>query len=167
MVSFLLRKLVITPQIAAVTLLKVSIDGLELVWKAGGAALHFYAPKGIRIDFNDLAGKTYKKVTSMRLRQGVLKLLLASGPKSWLEAAYTEVDCCLDSYSTPKGWEGAAETQAKFVIEQDAPTGRAKQLIALHGWTERFRREPAGLSSAFLRVASEALILSRCSRVQG
>ena len=157
-----------TPQVAVVTLLKVSVDGLDLVWKAGVAALHLCAPKGVRIDFNDLAGKAYKKVTSIRLRQGILKLLLASGPNqsSWLEAAHTEVDCCVDLYSAPKGWEDAAQTQAKFVVEQDIPTGRAKQLLTLHGWTERFRREPAGLSSAFLRVASEVLILFCCSRVQ-
>lgn len=151
------------PQVVAVTFLKVSVDGLDLVLKAGGATLHFYAPKGVRIDFNDLAGKTYKKVTSIRLRQGTLKLLLASGPNqsSWLEAAHTEVDCCVDLYSAPKGWEEAAQIQAKFVVEQDIPTGRAEQLIMLHGWAERFRREPAGLSSTFLRVVSRALILYR------
>lgn len=169
MVSFYLHKLATTPHVAVVTLLKVSIDGLDLVWKAGGAAFHFYAPKGVRIDFNDLAGKAYKKVTSVRLRQGILKLLLASGSNhpSWLEAAHAEVDCCVDIYNAPKGWQEAAQSQAKFVVEQDAPTGRAKQLIMLHGWTEEFRREPAGSSPALPQATSEVLILRRCSRVQG
>jgi hypothetical protein len=103
------------PHVAIVTLLKVSIDGLDLVWKAGGAALHFCVSKGVRIDFNDLAGKTYKKVNSIRLRQGTLKLLLASGPNhpSWLEAAQVELDCCIDLYRAPKGWQEAAKNQAQ------------------------------------------------------
>lgn len=151
MVGFLLHKPITVVHIVPVTFLKVSIDGLDLVWKAGGAALNFCAPKGLRIDFNDLAGKTYKKVNSIRLRQGVLKLLLASGPNqsSWLEAAHAEVDCCIDLYRAPKGWQEAARKQAKFFVEQDAPTGRAKRLIVLHGWTEEFRREPTGSSSLF------------------
>lgn len=154
MVSLCLRKFTATSHVVIATLLKVSVDGMDLVWKAGGAALHLYAPKGMRIDFNDLAGRTYKKVTSIRLRQGVLRLLLASGPNqaSWLEAAHTEVDCCVDLYGAPKGWEEAARTQAKFIAEQDTPTGRARQLIMLHGWTKEFRREPAGLSPTFLRA---------------
>jgi len=138
--------------IATVTLLKVTVDGLDLVWKAGGAVLHFCVSKGIRIDFNDLAGKTYKKVNSIRLRQGTLKLLLASGPNqsSWLEAAHVEFGCCIDLYRAPKGWQEAAQNQAQFFVGQDAPTGRAKELIMLHGWTGKFRREPPGLSPGFL-----------------
>ena len=152
MVSFCLRKLTTTPHVAAVTLLKVSVDGLDLVWKAGGAALHFCAPRGLRVDFNDLAGKAYKKVTSVRLRQGIIRLLLASGPNqlSSLEAAHTEVDCCVDLYSAPAGWGEAARNQAKFIVEQDASTGRAKQLLKLHGWAEEFRRESEGLSPTFI-----------------
>ena len=139
------------PYIATATFLKVTIDGLDLVWEAGGCALHFCAPKGVRIDFNDLAGKTYKKVNSIRLRQGVLKLLLASGPgqSSWLETARIEVDCCMDLYRAPKGWEEAAQSQAKFIVEQDAPTSRAKKLIMLHGWTEKFRCDPPGFVARF------------------
>lgn len=168
MVSFFLRRLFTTPHPAIVTFLKVFVDGLDLVWKAGGAAFNFCAPRGVKIDFNDLAGKTYKKVNSIRLRQGTLKLLLASGPNSssWLEAAHTEVDCCVDLYRAPKGWEEVAQNQAKFLVKQDAPTGRAKQLIMLHGWTAKFRCEPAGLSSNFLWVMSEMLTLSRHSRGQ-
>jgi len=153
---------------ATVTLLKVTVDGLDLVWKAGGAALHFCVSRGIRIDFNDLAGKTYKKVNSIRLRQGTLKLLLASGPNqsSCLEAAHVELGCCVDLYRAPKGWQEVAQNQAQFFVEQDAPTGRAKQLIMLHGWTEGFRRGPPGLSSRFLWVVHWVLIMSRYSRIQ-
>lgn len=167
MVSFCLCGLGATAHIAVVTVLKVSVDGLDLVWKAGGAALYFCVPKGVRIDFNDLAGKTYKKVNSIKLRQGTLKLLLASGQNqsSWLEAAHVEFDCCIDLYRAPKGWQEGAQNQAKFFVEQDAPTGRAKQLIMLHGWTEKFRREPSGLSLKFLRVIYEMLILFHFSRV--
>ena len=154
MVRFTSRKPTLMTHDAVVTFLKVTVDGLDLVWKAGGAAINFCASKGVRIDFNDLAGKTYKKVNSIRLRQGTLKLLLASGPNqsSWLEAARAEVDCCVDAYRAPRDWQEAARKQAKFFVEQDAPTGRAKQLIAHHGWTEEFRREPAGLSSNLLRI---------------
>lgn len=165
--SLFSRKLTTTPHVAVVTLLKVSVDGLDLVWKASGAALQFCAPRGVRIDFNDLAGKTYKKVNSIRLRQGFLKLLLASGPNqsSWLEAAHAEVDCCIDLYGAPRGWQEAAQSQAKFVVEQDAPTGRAKQLIMLHGWAEKFRRQPAGMLPDFPWVMFEVLILFHRSRV--
>lgn len=148
------------PYIVTATFLKVTVDGLDLVWKAGGCALHFCAPKGVRVDFNDLAGKTYKKVNSIRLRQGALKLLLASGPNqsSWLEAAHAEVDCCMDLYRAPKGWEEAAQNQAKFIAEQDAPTGRARQLLMFHGWTEKFRCDLAGLLPVFLQATCKALI---------
>lgn len=149
MVGLWLRKPGTTSHVFVATFLKVVVDGLDLVWKAGGAALHFCASRGVRIDFNDLAGKVYKKVNSIRLRQGVLKLLLASGPNqsSWLEAAHAEIDCCIDLYRAPKGWQEAARKQAKFMVEQDAPTSRAKRLIMLHGWTDEFRRESTGSSS--------------------
>lgn len=156
MVGFWIRKPGTAAHAIVVTFLKVVIDGLDLVWKAGGAALHFYVPRGVRIDFNDLAGKTYKKVNSIRLRQGILKLLLSSGPNqsSWLEAAHVEVDCCIDLYRALNGWQDAARKQAKFMVEQDAPTRRARKLIMLHGWTEEFRREPTGLPSNAVQVCS-------------
>jgi hypothetical protein len=162
MVGFWLCKPGATAHVVVVTFLKVAIDGLDLVWNTGGAALHFCASRGVRIDFNDLAGKAYKKVNSIRLRQGTFKLLLASGSNqsSWLEAAHVEVDCCIDLYRAPKGWQEAARKQAKFVVEQDASTGRAKQLIMLHGWTGEFKREPTGLSSNTMRLCSGCLPVS-------
>lgn len=148
MVGFWFCKPTTAAHVVVVTFLKVAIDNLDLVWKAGGAALHLCAPWGVRIDFNDLAGKTYKKVNSIRLRKAILKLLLASGPNrsSWLEAAHVEIDCCIDMYKAQNDWQEAARKQARFIVEQDAPTGRARQLIMLHGWTEEFRHEPTGSS---------------------
>lgn len=127
-----------------VTFLKVCIDAIDSTWQVGHAALQFNAPRGLRIESNDLAGKLHRKVTSIRLRPSSVKLLVASRPShpAWLEAAQAEISVCLDLYDAPAGWRVDAKTQADFIAREDAPTGRARSLTAMHGLTEKFEMPP-------------------------
>jgi hypothetical protein len=130
---------VILITVAIVTFLKVSVDALDTTCHIGKVALQFCAPKGIRIEGNDLAGRSYRKVVSVRLRQGSLKVLVTSSPEQyvWLEAAHADFDTCLDLYDAAAGWRSAAQAQADFLMAEDAPTGRAESLIPFHGFAER------------------------------
>lgn len=89
-------------------------------------------PEGMRIDTNDFAGKTYGKVTSIRLPQASVKTLLASPSSSttWYEAISMSADANLDIYSAPPGWREKAQQQTAFVARQDALTLRARFLYA-------------------------------------
>ncbi|KAI0663325.1 hypothetical protein C8Q70DRAFT_1102776 [Cubamyces menziesii] len=113
-----------------VTFLKVQVDTVNAVWLAGEAAAELSLPNGLRFDTNDLAGKSFRRVTSLRLPEGSAKLLLSSKQdrSRWIEAADARLDVDLDIYSTPSGWRESARRQTEFISEQDAPTGRAKIL---------------------------------------
>ncbi len=84
---------------------------------------------------NDLAGKEFRKVTSLRLPEGTVRLLLASKQDRgrWVEAANACLSVDLDVYSAPPGWRDSARKQADFIAEQDRLTGRAKILYAADG----------------------------------
>lgn len=84
---------------------------------------------------NDLAGKSFRKVTSLRLPEGTVRLLLASKQDRarWIEAADAQLSVDLDIYSAPPGWQDAARRQMDFIAEQDHPTGRAKILYMEEG----------------------------------
>lgn len=112
------------------TFLKVQIDTVNAVWSVDGAAVEFTLPKGFRLDSNDLAGKTFRKVTGIRLPEATARLLLASKQDraQWLEAADVHFDVDVDIYSSPPGWWESAQLQIEFVAAQDAITGRAKVL---------------------------------------
>lgn len=116
--------------IRTVTFLKVKIDSVNAVWSVDGAAVEFSLPHGLRIDSNDLAGKSFRKVTGIRLPEGTVKLLLASklDRSRWLEAGDARFDVDLDIYSAPLGWHESARLQTEFIAKQDAETGRAKVL---------------------------------------
>jgi hypothetical protein len=79
---------------------------------------------------NDLAGKFHRKVTSLRVPQICLKVLITtpSGRHSWLEAAQFASDANFDIYSAPAGWQESVRVQADYIRTQDALTGRAKFL---------------------------------------
>ncbi|OBZ68136.1 hypothetical protein A0H81_11866 [Grifola frondosa] len=113
-----------------VTFLKVSLDSLNVVWVAGNAAAELSLPDGLRIDSNDLAGNSYRKVFCFRLPLANVKALLAPNKHTpiWYEAADLKLDANLDIYSAPAGWRESAVAQTKFVIAQDALTERAKVL---------------------------------------
>lgn len=109
-----------------------------MVWHVGGAAVEFALPDGLRLDSNDLAGKTYGKVTSIRVPQVRLKTLLDSPSSSsvWHEAMSMSGDVCLDIYSAPPGWQEKAHQQTAFIARQDQPTLRARFMYMPGSWVE-------------------------------
>ncbi len=112
------------------TFLKVQVDSVNAMWSVEGAVVEFTLPKGLRLDSNDTAGKTFRKVTGIRLPEATAKLLLASKQDRtrWLEAADAHFDADIDIYSSPPGWRESARLQTEFVAAQDTLTGRAKIL---------------------------------------
>ncbi|CDO69204.1 hypothetical protein BN946_scf185042.g106 [Trametes cinnabarina] len=113
-----------------VTFLKVQVDTVNVVWLVGEAVAELTLSDGLRLDRNDLAGKSFSQVTSLRLPDGTAKLLLASKQdrSRWIEAADARIDVDVDVYSAPPGWREAAKRQTDFVAAEDAPTGRARIL---------------------------------------
>lgn len=77
---------------------------------------------------NDLAGNSYRKVTSISVPKVITRFLHSLGKNSWVEAGEVVFDAALDHYSSPPGWQGSAQSQAKFLAEQDEPTGRLRKL---------------------------------------
>ncbi|KAJ3735770.1 hypothetical protein DFJ43DRAFT_832425 [Lentinula guzmanii] len=112
------------------TFVKISLDTVQVLWRAGRAAVLASVTRSLKIDHNDLGGTFHKKLTSVRLPHLSLKALLDySEPNTWLEAAEVVTDAFLDIYSSPAGWHEMSAAQANFVWEQDRPTGRVEQLI--------------------------------------
>ncbi|KAI0699566.1 hypothetical protein BC835DRAFT_1412549 [Cytidiella melzeri] len=109
-----------------VTFLKVAVDQFNLVWHVDNAAAELSLPKGLRLDFNDLAGKSHKSVTSVRVPQASVKLLLsrAAEMNDWHEAMNVLLDLNVDLYSAPTGWMKKAQAQAEFLVAQDSYTER-------------------------------------------
>lgn len=83
-------------------------------------------PDGLRFDSNDAAGKSYAKVSSIRVPSMTAKALLASPstPNLWYEAAQVTADAYLDIYFAPPGWREKAAAQTAFIAEQDKETRR-------------------------------------------
>jgi hypothetical protein len=77
---------------------------------------------------NDLAGNSYRKVTSISVPKVITRFLHSLGKNCWVEAGEVVFDAVLDHYSSPPGWQGSAQSQAKFLAEQDEPTGRLRKL---------------------------------------
>ncbi|TBU47302.1 hypothetical protein BD309DRAFT_511415 [Dichomitus squalens] len=129
-----------------VTFLKVRVDAVNIVWSVDNAAMELTLPNGVRFDSNDLAGKTFRKVTGIRLPQATAKLLLASKQDCarWIEVADAHVDVDIDIYSSPPGWQESAQLQAEFVAAQDGITGRAKILYSLDDPANNVRRMRPG-----------------------
>lgn len=100
---------------------------LNIVWRAGDAAVELALPNGFRIDTNDLAGEFYSKVTSFRIPHASLKLLVTSNttPSVWHEALGFVADSNIDMYSAPYNWREKAKVQSEFLATQDSHTGRA------------------------------------------
>lgn len=114
------------------TFTKVRLGSLDVVWSTGPAAVSLSLPDGIRLDRNDLAGASYKKVTSIRLPTASVKALLASpkAPDHWYEVAQCTFDSMIDMYAAPAGWKEHARKQRAFIIEQDKTTRRAAILYS-------------------------------------
>ncbi|KAE9411411.1 hypothetical protein BT96DRAFT_961320 [Gymnopus androsaceus JB14] len=114
------------------TFMKVSLGSVNVLWKAGSAALDLSIPQGLKIDHNDLGGQYHKSMTSIRLPQLSLKALLDyNKSNTWLEGAEVVTDIFLDIYSSPAGWREMSAAQADFVREQDLPTGRVERFIQM------------------------------------
>ncbi|KAK7692730.1 hypothetical protein QCA50_004363 [Cerrena zonata] len=109
-----------------VNFLKVSLGSANIVWNAGSTAVELAIPNGLRFESNDAAGKSYAKVSSVRVPSMTAKALLASPTTSnlWYEAAQATADAYLDIYSAPPGWRERAAAQTAFIAEQDAETRR-------------------------------------------
>lgn len=95
------------------------------------AALILQLPEGFRLDRNDLGAQHYKSVTSLRIPQVSVKVLLTSslGRQTWLEAAEINLDANIDIYSSPHGHKTLTKAQLAFIEEQDKATGRAKKIF--------------------------------------
>lgn len=77
---------------------------------------------------NNLAGNNYRNVTSFFVPKVITRFLHSVGKDDWVEAGEVMFDAALDHYSSPLGWQGSALAQAKFLAEQDEPTGRLRKL---------------------------------------
>jgi hypothetical protein len=98
---------------------------------------------------NDLAGNNYRKVTSLSVPKVILRFLHSHGKRNdWVEAGEVVFDVALDNYSSPSAWQESALSQAKFLSEQDEPTGRLRKLKV--GLGKRVRSMPCTFASAVL-----------------
>lgn len=101
-----------------------------MTWFAGNAAVHASITRGLTLEMNDLAGEFHRKVTSLRIPDVCLKILITTpSGHNWLEAARFSSDANLDIYSAPIGWRESGRAQAEFIRAQDILTGRAKFLF--------------------------------------
>jgi hypothetical protein len=117
----------------AVTFLKFSVDAIDIIWRAGHAALQISFPKGLRFETNDMGGKLYRRVMTLRLPLVSAKVYLRVGTedenRTWIEAAESFADAHLDIYSSPLGWQDKTRAQVEFVRTQDILTGRAQWMF--------------------------------------
>jgi hypothetical protein len=100
---------------------------------------------------NDLAGNNYRKVTSLSVPKIILRFLHSLGKKNdWVEAGEVVFDVALDNYGSPPGWQENASSQAKFLAEQDEPTGRLRKLKV--GLGKRLRWTPCTFATLPMRL---------------
>lgn len=87
------------------------------------------------LDSNDLGGQYHKKVTSLRVPQISIKVLLTTSVKMghWWEAAEVTADAFLDIYTSPRGYRDMARVQIAYIEEQDRLTGRARRMLSSLG----------------------------------
>lgn len=91
--------------------------------------MHCSLPQGFHIASNDLAGNNYRKISCLSVPKVIIRFLHSLGKRNdWVEAGEVVFDAALDSYFSPLGWQESALLQAKFLAEQDEPTGRLRRL---------------------------------------
>ncbi|KAI0314094.1 hypothetical protein OF83DRAFT_1165342 [Amylostereum chailletii] len=128
-----------------VTFLKVSLGAIDLIWETDRAAVQISLPEGLSIDMNDLAGKTYRKVTSLRLPKAMCRLLQRPlGRDRWVEVAEVVLDTAVDIYGCPPQWSKSASDQAHFLMKEDGSTGRLRQLMLTTRSASILTSGPAG-----------------------
>ena len=115
-----------------VTFYKVSVESVDITWKAGSAAVVVSLPEGVKVNTNDLAADHYRKVVSVRAPHITAKVLVTSQipGASWLEAGEVVADAYIDVYSAPKDYIALNAAQVAFVEEQDRATNRVKRMVA-------------------------------------
>ena len=100
---------------------------------------------------NDLAGNNYRKVASLSVPKVILRFLHSLGKKNdWVEVGEVVFDVALDNYGSPSGWQESALSQAKYLAEQDEPTGRLRKLKV--GLGNRLRWTPCTFATLPLRL---------------
>ncbi|KAI0093075.1 hypothetical protein BDY19DRAFT_882324 [Irpex rosettiformis] len=142
-----------------VTFLKVTVDQLNLVWQIDNAAAELSLPKGLRIDVNDVGGKFYKSVTSIRVPLAIAKLLVSQsvGASDWHEAMCARMDVNIDIYSAPPGWKEKAQAQMEFLVAQDSHTER---VMFLYMPDEALPYDTLATGKMFSWIHEQFLILS-------
>ena len=95
------------------------------------AAFSVVMPLGLKVDSNDLGSQYHQKVTSIRIPDLVLRLLISGKQERspWLEAAAFETHVSLDIYSAPRHHRSHTGKQISFILEQDRPSGRARRMF--------------------------------------
>ncbi|KAG9009804.1 hypothetical protein FRB93_005075 [Tulasnella sp. JGI-2019a] len=116
-----------------ITVLKVGLDSIDITLRDPRTAIQLGLPQGLSLDFNNLAGKNHRKVTSIRIPRICGKALLQSPYRAddWAEVGTIDLDIFLDLYSSPHGWRASALEQLRFVLHQDANTRRLHFLYQL------------------------------------
>ncbi|KAG6903050.1 hypothetical protein C0995_007483 [Termitomyces sp. Mi166 len=123
-------------------LLPVDPDGqpletpsFDMTWRASLAALVIDLPREIKLDSNDLGGRFHRKLTSVKIPEIHVKLLLTSRPHGgrWLETANFSADAYADIYTAPRGYREMAQAQIFYIAGQDHLTGRARRMVASLG----------------------------------
>jgi hypothetical protein len=108
------------------------VDSLFAIWDAGPAAVEVALPRGLNMQSNDLAGESYRKVTSASVPLVEMRALHRPlRDQEWLQTGHVELQIGADIYSCPRGWKESALQQRLFLVEQDLPTGRLSDV--LHG----------------------------------
>jgi hypothetical protein len=108
----------------------VSVGSVYAIWNAKQAAVEFALAKGLDMKSNDLAGQSYRKVTSITVPSVEMRILQkASTMDEWLQAGVVQMEIGTDIYGAPSGWEEAARLQRLFITEQDCPTGRLGDVL--------------------------------------
>jgi hypothetical protein len=79
---------------------------------------------------NDLAGCSYRKLTSLVLPSVEVRFLTQrAGQRSWVEAAKAQLKANINMYDNPLDWEETARRQRIFLVEQDRPSGRIGDVL--------------------------------------
>lgn len=102
-----------------------------MTMRAGQAALVFNLPRGIKLNSNDLGGRFHRKLTSLKVPDIHVKVLLTCQPHKsrWAEVANFSADAYADVYTAPRGYREIARSQIAYIQEQDRLTGRARRML--------------------------------------
>jgi hypothetical protein len=131
MASYIFTITYLCANLSTVTFISVFVNSVLAVWNADQAAIEVALPTGLKLQSNDLAGETYRKVTSVTVPRVEIRAMRKSiTQEEWLQAGHMEMQMCADIYNCPRGWKESAHLQRLFLIEQDRPTGRLTDVLS-------------------------------------